>query len=42
VRVHLERSPHVIDFADAPGDRGGWGATLVRLRSDGSADAPEG
>lgn len=28
----LERSPHVERFADAPGDRGGWGATLAWLR----------
>ena len=27
----LERDPHVERFADAPGDRGGWGATLVWL-----------
>ena len=33
-QVHqlLERDPHVLGYADAPGDRGGWGATLVRLR----------
>ncbi len=33
-RVHrlLKRDPHVERFADAPGDRGGWGATLVWLR----------
>ena len=28
----LERSPHVERFADAPGDRGGWGATIAWLR----------
>jgi len=33
VRVHLERSPLVEHFEDAPGDRGGWGATLVWLRA---------
>jgi len=32
VRRHLERSPLVESFADAPGERGGWGATLARLR----------
>lgn len=31
VQKLLARSPHVLDFADAPGDRGGWGATIVRL-----------
>ena len=33
-QVHrmLERDPRVLHYADAPGDRGGWGATLVRLR----------
>jgi len=35
VRRHLERSPHVLAFDDAPGDRGGWGATVVRLRRPG-------
>ena len=28
----LEGDPRVEGYADAPGDRGGWGATLVRLR----------
>lgn len=32
VRVHLERSPWVERFEDAPGERGGWGATLVWLK----------
>lgn len=32
VRRHLERSPLVTHFADAPGERGGWGATIVWLR----------
>jgi DNA-nicking Smr family endonuclease len=34
-RVHrrLARSPLVERFADAPGDRGGWGATQVWLRA---------
>jgi DNA-nicking Smr family endonuclease len=33
-RVHrvLARSPFVERFEEAPGDRGGWGATLVWLR----------
>jgi len=33
VRSLLSRHPHVIDYGDAPPGRGGWGATLVRLRS---------
>jgi DNA-nicking Smr family endonuclease len=33
----LARSPHVERFADAPGDRGGWGATLAWLRAPGSS-----
>jgi len=32
IRSRLGKSPHVERFADAPGDRGGWGATLVWLR----------
>jgi DNA-nicking Smr family endonuclease len=33
-RVHrvLAESPHVERFAEAPAERGGWGATLVWLR----------
>jgi DNA-nicking Smr family endonuclease len=37
VRRALERSPFVLRFADAPGDRGGWGATLVWLRPGDAA-----
>jgi len=33
VRQHLARSALVERYADAPGDRGGWGATLVWLRA---------
>jgi len=35
-RIHtrLARNPYVERFADAPADRGGWGATLVWLRSN--------
>ena len=34
-RVHrvLAQSPHVERFAEAPAERGGWGATLVWLRA---------
>lgn len=33
-RVHalLRRLEYVLDFRNAPGHLGGWGATLVRLR----------
>jgi DNA-nicking Smr family endonuclease len=31
VRRALERSPHVVSFADATPDRGGWGATVAVL-----------
>ena len=34
VRRHLERSPFVEAFEDAPGDRGGWGATIAWLRPE--------
>ncbi len=32
VRAVLARHPLVAGFADAPPERGGWGATVVRLR----------
>jgi DNA-nicking Smr family endonuclease len=32
VRALLARHPNVLEFADAPPERGGWGATVVRLR----------
>ncbi len=32
VRSILERSELVADFKDAPGEAGGWGATVVTLR----------
>ncbi len=31
VRSFLTRHPGVASFADAPAERGGWGATVVRL-----------
>ena len=36
VHRRLARSPHVLRFEEAPGDRGGWGATLVWLRVEES------
>jgi DNA-nicking Smr family endonuclease len=32
VRALLERHPDVLEFGDADPGRGGWGATLVKLR----------
>ena len=34
IRVLLARLPYVTAFQDAPGDAGGWGATLVTLTPD--------
>jgi dsDNA-specific endonuclease/ATPase MutS2 len=33
VRSVLGRTPFVESFQDAPGDAGGWGATVANLRS---------
>jgi DNA-nicking Smr family endonuclease len=32
VQALLSRHPLVVSYADAPPERGGWGATVVRLR----------
>jgi len=32
VRAVLARTPFVTEFRDAPGEAGGWGATIVTLR----------
>ena len=32
VRAILAGTPFVADFSDAPGEAGGWGATVVTLR----------
>jgi dsDNA-specific endonuclease/ATPase MutS2 len=34
VRAICARHPRVLSFADATPERGGWGATVVRLRRD--------
>jgi len=33
VRAALARSPHVLSFADATPERGGWGATVAVLNA---------
>ena len=38
VRAVLARTPFVEDFADAPPEAGGWGATIARLRPDGNGE----
>jgi dsDNA-specific endonuclease/ATPase MutS2 len=44
VRAVLSRHPGVVSFADAPGERGGWGATVAHLAptSNGEFDAARG
>jgi len=34
VRSILAQTPFVLSWSDAPGDAGGWGATIVRLQID--------
>lgn len=34
VRSILARTPYVLDFRDAPGEAGGWGATVVTIEVD--------
>ncbi len=34
VRSVLSKTPHVLHFADAPAEAGGWGATVVTLSND--------
>jgi dsDNA-specific endonuclease/ATPase MutS2 len=36
IRSLLSRHPRVDSYRDAPSERGGWGATVVRLTSGGS------
>ncbi len=40
VRRVLERSRHVVSFADAAPDRGGWGATVAVLRPEPDVGSP--
>ncbi|MFH1680416.1 MAG: Smr/MutS family protein [Candidatus Eisenbacteria bacterium] len=40
VREFLERHPLVIDFRQAPPDRGGWGATIARVLLEGDPNKP--
>jgi len=42
IRSILSRSAFVIDYSDAPPEAGGWGATIVTLRVDASAEPTRG
>ena len=39
VRRVLARTPWVVDFGDAPGEAGGWGATVVTLAAQPSEES---
>lgn len=41
VQALLARHPLVAAFADAPPERGGWGATIVRLRPPAGGAPPD-
>ncbi|HXV75465.1 MAG TPA: Smr/MutS family protein [Candidatus Polarisedimenticolaceae bacterium] len=40
VRTLLARHPAVVEYRDAPAERGGWGATVVRLRRFDAPGSP--
>jgi DNA-nicking Smr family endonuclease len=40
IRKLLEIHPLVLEFADAPAERGHWGATVVRLRQPSEGQEP--
>lgn len=42
VRSILARTPFVLSFSDAPSEAGGWGATVVELRTDAHTKDAEG
>lgn len=41
VRRELEKHPQVLDFGDAPPEFGGWGATVVILKSESEGSAKQ-
>jgi len=40
VHAILRRAPGVLSFGLAPGNAGGWGATVVELKGAGQGDRP--